>query len=77
MVSLSREAILAALSGLTVLACDKTTASAEPPSPPAPSAAAAVVGAKEVPSAAASGAEKEKSCAPGGCGAGQCGGKKK
>ena len=86
---LSREAILTVLSGLTMLACDKAaTVTAEPkPSTQAaavaaPSAAAAVadslsVAAKEVPSAQGKAAEKEKSCAPGGCAAGQCGANKK
>jgi len=35
------------------------------------------VAAKEVPSAQGKGAEKEKSCAPGGCAAGECGANKK
>jgi hypothetical protein len=82
---LSREAIFTVLSGLTALACDKTTASAEPvgsaapaatPAAPAASAAAA---AKEVPAALGSSAkpeEKEKSCAPGGCAPGKCGANK-
>jgi hypothetical protein len=80
---LSREAIFTALSGLAVLSCDKTTASAEPAPTPALAAAspAAAVAAKEVPSAAPSGSakpnEKEKSCAPGGCAPRQCGGGKK
>ena len=47
----------------------------------APSAGAAGVNAKEVPSAqpgtAAKPAEKEKTCSPGGCAPGQCGGSKK
>jgi hypothetical protein len=81
---LSREAIFTALSGLAVLSCDKTTASAEPaptPTVAAASPSATEVAAKEVPSAAPSGSakpnEKEKSCAPGGCAPGQCGAGKK
>jgi hypothetical protein len=76
---LSREAIFTVLSSLSVLACDKATpAAAEPTKAQAAVAdsAAPAVGAKEVPSAAGS-AEKEKSCAPGGCAPGQCGGAKK
>jgi hypothetical protein len=85
---LSREAILTVLSGLTVLACDKSaTVAAEPAgSAAAPLAAPAAatsgkaegasVAAKEVPSAQGK-AEKEKSCAPGGCAAGECGANKK
>lgn len=76
---LSREAIFTVLSGLSVLACDKsTTASAEPskPTPAVAGSATPDVAAKEVPSAAGS-AEQEKSCAPGGCAPGQCGGAKK
>jgi hypothetical protein len=88
---LSREAILTVLSGLTMLACDKAATvkaepvtSALPAAVAAPSAAAAAaaadgpsVAAKEVPSAQGKGAEKEKSCAPGGCAPGQCGANKK
>jgi len=85
---LSREAILTVLSGLTVLACDKSagvaaepaasgvaalTASASAVSP----AASAAVQAKEVPSGQGKAAGAEKSCAPGGCAPGQCGGSKK
>ena len=89
MSQLSREAILTVLSGLTVLGCDKAaTVKAEPAaSAPlvasaAPAAAAAApsgagVAAKEVPSAQGHGAEKEKTCSPGGCAPGQCGGSKK
>jgi hypothetical protein len=88
---LSREAILTVLSGLTVLGCDKAaTVKAEPaesavvasavPAGPAAPAAAPSVGAKEVPSAqpgkADKAGEKEKTCSPGGCAPGQCGGKK-
>jgi hypothetical protein len=90
---LSRDAIFAVLSGLTLLGCDKAaTVTAEPAAAaataaPAPAstashgaAAAALVSApvtaKEVPSAPGKAAEKEKSCAPGGCAAGQCGAKK-
>ena len=84
---LSREAIFAVLSGLTVLGCDKTTApTAEPVNSggsalKAPTAAAPpVASATEVPAAsgkpAASGAGKEKTCAPGGCAPGQCGANK-
>lgn len=54
------------------------------PAAPAPAAAAPSapgVAAKEVPSAQGSGtghaAEKEKTCSPGGCAPGQCGGSKK
>jgi hypothetical protein len=84
---LSREAILTVLSGLTLLACDKSTsATAEPVTSgvsaavaaPAPSAsAAAAVQAKEVPSAQGKAEGAEKSCAPGGCAPGQCGANKK
>lgn len=78
---LSREAIFTVLSGLTLLACDKTaTVAAEPASSAAPAASAApsaAVAAKEVPSAAGKGVEAEKSCSPGGCAPGQCGGSKK
>ncbi|HXK20656.1 MAG TPA: hypothetical protein VNG33_22750 [Polyangiaceae bacterium] len=88
MSQLSREAIFAVLSGLTILGCDKAaTVTAEPAAsaaastPLAPAAAAALVSggvaAKEVPSAQGKAGEKEKSCAPGGCAAGQCGGSKK
>lgn len=81
---LSREAIFAVLSGLTALACDKAaTPSAEPLLPaasaqpgPAPAAASAAPAAKEVPAASAQPAEKEKSCAPGGCAPGKCGANK-
>jgi len=78
---LSREAILTVLSGLSVLACDKgATVTAEPAGsarPVAVAAPAASVAAKEVPSAQGKAAEKEKSCAPGGCAAGECGANKK
>lgn len=81
---LSREAIFTVLSGLTMLACDKTaTVAAEPASSALPAAPAgatapsAAVDAKEVPSAAGKGVEAEKSCSPGGCAPGQCGGSKK
>lgn len=83
---LSRDAIFTVLSGLSLLSCDKSTqASAEPPSAAAsapaasaaPAAATPAIDAKEVPSAAGKADDKEKSCAPGGCAAGQCGGKKK
>jgi len=81
---LSREAIFTVLSGLTILACDKTAtvaaepvASALPATPAAAPAPSAAVSAKEVPSAAGKGTEAEKSCSPGGCAPGQCGGKKK
>lgn len=83
---LSREAILTVLSGLTVLACDKSpSVVAEPASSgvaalSAPAAAppgSAAVQAKEVPSAQGKAAGAEKSCAPGGCAPGQCGGSKK
>ncbi|HYP86578.1 MAG TPA: hypothetical protein VEQ59_00455 [Polyangiaceae bacterium] len=84
MSSLSRQAIFTVLSGLTVLSCDKATpAQAEPvvaaaaPSSALLAAASPSVSAKEVPSAAGKPNEKEKSCAPGGCAPGQCGGKKK
>lgn|GEM_PF-4508177 len=79
---LSREAILTVLSGLTLLGCDKAAPVAAEPAPsaaaatlsaPAPAADSASVAAKEVPSAQGKAAEKEKSCAPGGCAAGQCG----
>ncbi len=99
---LSREAILAVLSGLTVLGCDKsqpvqatpepaTSAAAAPAAAapaaalatpaasaaPAPSAAAAPsAGVKEVTPATGKPAEKEKTCAPGGCAPGQCGANK-
>jgi len=88
---LSRDAILTVLSGLSLLGCDKGAAvTAEPVASAAPAAAAtpaasaapAAVGsggvvAKEVTPAQGKAAEKEKSCAPGGCAAGQCGGSKK
>jgi hypothetical protein len=82
---LSREAILTVLSGLTVLACDKSAAvTAEPAASgvaaltaPAAPAASAAVQAKEVPSGQGKAAGAEKSCAPGGCAPGQCGGSKK
>ena len=90
MSSLSRDAILTVLSGLTLLACDKSaTVKAEPLASAAPAgasaqvapavgaAASAGVAAKEVPAAQGQPAEKEKSCAPGGCAAGQCGANKK
>jgi hypothetical protein len=85
---LSREAILTVLSGLTVLGCDKAaTVKAEPAESavvasavPAAAPSAPGVGAKEVPSAqpgkADKAGEKEKTCSPGGCAPGQCGGKK-
>jgi hypothetical protein len=87
---LSREAILTVLSGLTLLGCDKAaTVNAEPAASAqlvasaAPAALAEVspsasgVAAKEVPSAQGKAAEKEKTCSPGGCAPGQCGGSKK
>lgn len=88
---LSREAILTVLSGLTMLGCDKAaTVSAEPTASarpaaltassaagPAGAAVSAGVAAKEVPSAQGKAVEKEKSCAPGGCAAGECGANKK
>jgi hypothetical protein len=78
---LSREAIFTVLSGLTVLACEKTPQVAAEPAPSAqaaaPGAPSAAVGAKEVPSAQGAGAEAEKTCSPGGCAPGQCGGNKK
>jgi hypothetical protein len=88
---LSREAIFAVLSGLSVLACDKSgqvTPTAEQPAAsagktsltsPGSSASPAAVGAKEVPSGSAADAKAgaEKSCAPGGCAPGSCGGNKK
>ena len=92
MSSLSRDAILTVLSGLTLLACDKSAnvkaeplASAAPagtsaqaaPAAPVGAAASAGVAAKEVPPAQGQPAEKEKSCAPGGCAAGQGGANKK
>lgn len=61
-------------------------ASAAPAAAPAPVAAAAPaadaasapsVAAREVPSAQGKAAEKEKTCSPGGCAPGQCGGSKK
>jgi hypothetical protein len=74
---LSREAIFAVLSGLSVLACDKSTVpSAEPASSVAKAAVAPELSAREVPSATgkpAPSAGKEQSCAPGGCAPGQCG----
>jgi hypothetical protein len=75
---LSREAIFAVLSGLTVLACDKAatpTAEPLPPAQAAPAAAAPVpaASAQEVPAASGKPVEKEKSCAPGGCAPGKCG----
>ncbi|RYZ07950.1 MAG: hypothetical protein EOO73_09620 [Myxococcales bacterium] len=74
---LSREAIFGVLSGLTLLACDKSpTATAEPATPAAAAAPSGAVTAKEVPSAASSG-EKPQSCAPGGCAPGKCGGNEK
>ena len=90
---LSRDAIFAVLSGLSLLGCDKAaTVKGEPaaaaasaalvPAPaasngvPAAALVSAPVTAKEVPSAPGKAAEKEKSCAPGGCAAGQCGAKK-
>jgi hypothetical protein len=80
---LSREAIFTVLSGLTVLGCDKGSGVAAEPSPSsapaalaAPSASSAVQ-AQEVPSAAGKAGGAEKSCAPGGCAPGQCGGSKK
>jgi hypothetical protein len=77
---LSRDAIFAVLSGLTALACDKAATVAPEPAASAQaalgaSAAVPAVAAKEVPSA--QGKEAEKSCSPGGCAAGQCGGSKK
>ncbi len=90
---LSREAILTVLSGLSVLACDKaatvkaepagadhavTVASASNSAAESPSVAAKEVpSAQALPSAKAGAVEKEKSCAPGGCAAGQCGANKK
>jgi hypothetical protein len=89
----SREAILTVLSGLSVLGCDKAaTVKAEPAAstqvappaapadvaaPAAAAASAAGVNAKEVPSAQGKASEKEKTCSPGGCAPGQCGGSKK
>jgi hypothetical protein len=83
---LSREAIFAVLSGLTALACDKAAtptaepllpaASAQPGAAPGAAAASAAPAAKEVPAASAQPAEKEKSCAPGGCAPGKCGANK-
>lgn len=87
MSSLSREAILTVLSGLTILSCDKSStvaaepaASTRPADIAAPAVASAPVpsaAAKEVPSASGSAAEKENSCAPGGCAPGACGANKK
>lgn len=75
---LSREAIFTVLSGLSVLACDKTPPVAAEPPPSAQAAApSAAVAAKEVPSAQGKGGEAEKTCSPGGCAPGQCGGSKK
>ncbi|HKY41435.1 MAG TPA: hypothetical protein VJN18_36125 [Polyangiaceae bacterium] len=87
---LSREAILALLSGLTALGCDKSQTQATPE--PGPSAAAAPAAALATPAASAAPApsagikevtpatskptEKEKGCAPGGCAPGQCGANK-
>ena len=87
---ITREALLALFAGLSLSACSKTesTATAEKPSPP-PAASAAepkpvenavtakpAVSATEIAKPAGS-AEKDGSCAPGGCAAGQCGGAKK
>jgi hypothetical protein len=78
---LSRDAIWTVLSGLTLLACDKRpSVSAEPAASTAQGSAvssAGTVGAKEVPSAQGKAGDAEKSCAPGGCSPGQCGGSKK
>jgi hypothetical protein len=75
---LSREAIFAVLSGLTALACDKAaTPQAEPLTSSVPAASAAPsAAAQEVPAASGKPAEKEKSCAPGGCAPGKCGANK-
>jgi hypothetical protein len=96
MSSLSREAILTVLSGLTLLSCDKASTPSAEPLASVSKAASAVsaaagggVSAQEVAPAQAADAKKpagaasaraggavEKSCAPGGCAAGQCGAKK-
>jgi hypothetical protein len=86
---LSREAILAVLSGLTVLGCDKSQPTQATPEPvpsaaaaPAAAAAAAPAGSapaapsaavKEVTPATGKSAEKEMGCAPGACAPGKCG----
>jgi hypothetical protein len=80
---LSRDAILTVLSGLTVLACSKTTTPTPEPVgsvAPAATAPAPAVSAAEVDRAVgqpSSSAGKEMTCAPGGCAPGQCGAGKK
>jgi hypothetical protein len=77
---LSRDAIFAVLSGMTVLACDKgaPAVTAEPPASAAPVAAAgSAAPVKEVTPATGASAEKEKTCSPSGCAPGQCGANKK
>jgi len=68
------EYLLAVLTGLAVVACDKSEEPKAEPAASAQAAAKAAVSAKEVtPAGSASAGGKEKKCSPGGCAPGKCG----